>query len=429
MKTYLKVLKWLFIFYWLIISISPHIFSQKDSTILSSSYSVHQQFEISDIRTSYVSYAYRGEFDKIELSAYKPDKTELNVLLLMEKEMLLLFKKDYDNLLKTFMENEEKYYKKRNNRTFIFGYIYDNTPLANDEHFYKDSLNTAFYNYLTLNSHTYKYDINNSYLTDEEKQFLNFYIDLLIYYGDECLQHYEDNVLESGRKLVKIHPDSPYSKVAKKYKRYDYSISDWGWQASIPIITSEFPLNGETYKTMGPPVNIPYPLSLDLGWNYKNYLLQVEGGMAFTYERAVLTNNEKDENYGIPMFRGAVIGGYSFHLGDKYTITPFVGRRNLFMTIRRPDHGHNEFKAEDAPSKYYRFKFSSRNWMYGVMFDFNLNNSYECNNRISRDFHRITLGMSHIDVPLGNTHINSSMLLIKYAFGIQYQRRKGMARY
>lgn len=402
---------------------------EMDSTALQ--YNTHTK-SVPLLRHELTHYIQESRFDELEIKTETLTKKNRYILMVMEKEMLLLFSNELKDLLELIIQNEQSYYSKRNNRTFLIGYMYDIPKYAAEKH-YLDRLSKAFLNYLALNDYTYKARIAESNLSEEEKLFLYFYIDLLIHYSELCSKHYENNVLDSGAELAKKYPNSRYTNLAKKYKRYEYSVSDWGWNINVPVISTEIPLKKDMYETIKPMFNFPFT-TIGMGMSYKNFALEVEGGLATAKEEAVLTLDERDVTKSLESYRSSLILGYRFHINENFTLMPFIGRRHLSMQTRRDDHDYNEMndlEDSDPEKKYHKFNFSSRSWYYGLAFDFNGNQSeyYECGKRISRDYHRLTIGLTKFDVPLGKSHVSGNMLVFQYTWGFHFQNRKGIARY
>lgn len=387
---------------------------------------------IYSIRNSYINHIKTEKFDSIRVEIVSIEFSRpINALMLIEEELLMLFKQDYSSLVDTIFMNETRFFSERNHRTFLIGYRFDNTKYINDELYFEDLLNKAFLSYLLHNKHVIKSKVENSHLSNEKKLFLYYYIDLMIYYSDRCSKQFERKVLDSGEELVKKYPTTTYADFARKYKRYTYSLSDWGWNAYIPGLTTEIPLKESMYNTIGPLFNIPFISAVGLGWNYKDFLLEAEGGYSWTPERSVLTSNEKDTSRFINAFRYSLVAGYRFNIGDHFTITPFVGRRHLAMLVKRKDHSFIEANPEYESPKFIHFNFSSRAWYYGLTLEFNSKPEYlyDCGERYSRMYHRLTVGLTSFDVPMGNAHVNGNMLVVQYAIGWQQQRRKGLARF
>ncbi len=352
-------------------------------------------------------------------SALHNDVREFRLLMIMEKELLLLIQGDYKQLLHEIEKNELLYFSQRNNRTYIIGYRFRRPPHTFAEDSFLDPFNRALLTYLELNAHQIKMAIKNAGLRNDEMNFLLYYLHLNIHYLDTCNERNKEILYDYTEEFMKRFKYSKYASMVEKYTPYRTGRSSWGSEFTIGLMGGYF-IGPGTFKEHASTFLTYLPIGF--GVNYNNFYANIQGSWSsFKFDYDGL---EKHNMYS-PFFggNGMATVGYTFHVpNSNVTISPFVGT-NRFAFIGMVSE-KEEFAKEDATAS--SFTWRSRAPIYGVNIDLNFSDRRLCNTvqRESRAFHRFQLGVSSFSASKGADLFEGNIFFIQYVVGFQSQNQR-----
>jgi hypothetical protein len=336
-----------------------------------------------------------------------------NILMIMEQEMLLLLKQEYERLLPLIKLHEEELFRSRNNRTYLIGYRFQRAPFEYAEKSYHDEFNQSMINHLKHNEQKIINEIKAAKLIEEDEYFLIYFLHLNMYYGDVCMEYFEDKMLASAHALAEKFPSSKYLPFIKKYSRYKKATANWGRDISYIVGGFSTPVNGnygDHFSTSGNFLGIGY------GMNFRNVFAKFEISFSETKVHTPLFEGYKhlwNKTFGGSATRFYL--GYSFHFNDVVTLSPFVGYDN------RRTSGKIELLTNTSVQKY--LEHNQNSLMLGLNIDLNAINDFRCSgDRVRRVYHRFQLGVSSVNVPFGSKHLSSNMFFMQYSFGFNRQR-------
>jgi hypothetical protein len=337
---------------------------------------------------------------------------EYNLLLVMEQEIMMLLKQDYEELLTAIMDHELDLFRSRNNRTYLIGFRFQSKPYEYAEKSFGDEFNQTLLSHLNFQSENIIRNIQNSNLTEEERLFLIYFMHLNIYYGDKCSGHFEKNMLEAARIFSEKFPSSKYLRLIRKYSKYYKSGANWGTDFSFILGGFSAPVSGNGGEYFQPTANF---LGLGYGLNYKNAFIKYELSFSETKMKQSLFDGYKHLNNNAFKGRSSrFYVGYSFHVNELVTLSPFVG----FDTRRTK----GEIELIDNNSVKHGLEHHQNSLMFGLNIDLG-DNIYRCDGtRANRIYQRFQLGVSSIDVPFGSKLLSSKMFFMQYSFGFHNQR-------
>lgn len=389
--------------------------------------------ELELLRNYYVRFLEKERFYQIETVANVKYSGIYNVLMIMEQEMLLLLEGKHKRLLTVIRNNELEYFLKRNERTYLIGYMYDSAPYRFAEKRYMDKFNRAMLNYVMFNEYRLKKQVSeNRKLSKSEVLFLHFYIDLLIHYNDPCNKRNEHKVLDSAKELVKRYPYNKFSMIAKKYKQFEYSFSDWSLGVNSPI-GIETPISKELNKYSSTMFRFPIvALGLEVGFKQLLFYSDFSFNIHTLNTSISQVNEEKNRDFG---FLYSNFGfAYRFKLNDRIEIQPYISRRFLASAYNIEYHDDyylnpTKYESEDVSPEIYHLPYRSSSLSYGVSLEFGFGKETFCDRPFSRGYHRFQIGFSSLELFHKDRHITGSTMIFQYSIGYRLQRRKGMAWY
>lgn len=337
---------------------------------------------------------------------------EYNLLLVMEQEIIMLLKQDYNLLLPTILENDKELFRARNNRTYLIGFRFQSNPYQYAERSFDDEFSKTLLRHLNFQSENIIRNIQESNLTEEERLFLIYYTHLNIYYSDPCSGHFEKNMLEAARIFSEKFPSSKYLRLIRKYSKYYKSPANWGRDFSIILVGFSAPVGGNAGDYFKPTANF---LGIGYGLNYKNAFIKSEFSFSETKMKQNLFDGYKHLNNNAFKGRSSrFYFGYSFHVNELLTLSPFVGLDN-----RRTKGG---VELIDDYNVKHGLEYNENSFMFGVNIDLG-DNLYRCDgSRANRIYQRFQLGVSSINAPFGSKLLSSKMFFMQYSFGFQNQR-------
>ena len=347
-----------------------------------------------------------------------------NLLMVWEQELMLLINGDYKKLINDIEVNERKYYHSRNNRTNLIGFRFHEPPYLYAEQQKGDKFNKAILNYLELNRKQIEIDISHSKLSEEEKSFLIFYLQLSIFYNEECQDRNQDLLGDKAKKFMNKFSDSEYARIVKKYASFKAYQSDWtlGYNATPTGIGVAHTKNEGSH--LGTVTNF---FHLGVSTSYKNFFIQASGGLS----GMSIEDNNIYSNYDLHTdnigFSGDLTLGYNFHASDfSHTISPFIGIMGTSLTssIIKPgympeEHSLSEFKVGEL-------KMNNRAPYIGINFDFNRNLSTFCygENLRSRTYNRFQIGVTNKSIPMGANLSEGGYVFLRWTYGIDQETER-----
>ena len=402
MKNTIKKLKRLLMGMFLAI-IPIEVFSQKSS------------FERQ--RTKQIQLIQEKKYEEIKFthrwfSWEEKNMTEYNLLLVMEQEIVMLLRQDYNDLLPTILHNESNLFRARNNRTYLIGFRFKDKPFEYAEQAFGDSYNNTLLSHLNYQKQVVIDNIQKADLTEEERLFLIYFTHLNIYYSDPCSGHFEKNMLEAARIFSEKFPSSKYLRLIRKYSKYYKSTADWGRDFSIILGGFSAPIGGNAGEYFQPTANF---LGIGYGLNYKNAFIKSEFSFSETKMKKSLFDGYKHlKNNAFKGWSTRFYVGYSFHVNELVTLSPFVGLDN------RRTKGEVELIENHSVKK--GLEHNQNSLMFGVNIDLG-ENAYRCDGtRTNRVYSRFQLGVSSVDAPFATKLLSSKMLFMQFSFGFHTQR-------
>lgn len=405
--------------------------------IISVSFTYSQYGEVRNKRNEMVSLVEAEKFSEITLSeVYKtpPNGTEnsYNLLLMMEFEVLEILKGNFNKAITLILNNEKDYFSKtkktrygersrnRPNRTHLMGHRFEQPPFIFAERSFSDKFNKALLGYLEINAVKIKEQISISNLSEAEKSFLNYYINLSVYYKDHCIGREQERVHESAERLINDHPNSQFASFAQKYTTTHYSTSNWGREWSY-IAYGRFTLLDGDARSYSRGLNTY--TGIGYGWNYKNIFIKgAISNVSMNLEKEVFNNYQiQSQNSDVNYFKGGfyqLYAGYSFHIGNRFTVSPYVGRKWARL--------NNRLAPKDQSNDSIDVRFDISDYMAGITIDVNFFSHQLCGEtkRKFRHYQRINIGVSRIDAVISSHRFGSPMLFFQYSFGFQLNRNR-----
>lgn len=398
--------------------------------IISNSRSFAQYTEIKNKRDEMVSLIQEERFDEISFSSkYETKWSKLTEtyhnLLIMEHEVLNILKGNYHEAVELIIYNEYEYFSRRNNRTYLIGDRFIEPPFKFSEQSFGDTFNSELLKYLDQNNHRIKQEILASDMTDMNKMFLIYYIDLSIYYKDKCIGLEQERAIKSAEDIVKKHPNSKAAHIAKKYSNTHYKTSKWGREVSFIPYGKYSTLNADAKKYTD---GINSFIGIGYGWNFGNIFIKGNASVASMELKKEVFNdyyvksfNSQNNNFTGGNYQ--LYAGYSFHIGDQFTISPYIGK--TWTSLGRK-------LAPKIPSNDSLYvKMDMTDYMIGVTFDLNFQNKRLCNDPIrkSRGYHRLNIGLTRTDASISTHRFGSPMLFFQYSIGFHANRTRGVTRF
>lgn len=377
------------------------------------------------------------KFSEITLSeVYKttPNGTEnsYNLLLIMEFEVLEILKGNFNKAITLILNNEKDYFNKnkktrygersrnRPNRTHLMGHRFEQPPFIFAERLFGDKLNKALLGQMEVKADKVKQEISTSKLSEIEKSFLYYYIDLSIYYRDRCIGREQERVFESAEYLIENYSDSPFASFAQKYTTTHYSTSNWGREWSY-MAYGRFTLLEDDSRSYSRGLNTY--TGLGYGWNYKNIFIKgAISNISMKLEKEVFNDYQiQPQNSDVNYFKGVfyqLYAGYSFHFGNRFTISPYVGKKWARL--------NNRLAPKDQSNDSIDVRFDISDYMAGITIDVNFFSHQLCGEtkRKFRHYQRINIGVSRIDAVISSHRFSSPMLFFQYSFGFQLNRNR-----
>ena len=253
--------------------------------------------------------------------------TDTAYLRMEEEELLLLITKQYDVLLQDILNRHTVFSNLTNSRRLIdrkdkqtrriYRYI-ENYFLWN-----KDNLYPALTNYLQNNQNEIRNNINNSNLTDEEKDFLLLFYDYFFTINDLRNFEQEQKMLADARLFNAKYPASKYLNFVNRYINIEYQTRDWGVAGYFTLGTNLFTNNLQNY------FHNPLVMYLCLELNDKRFNFSGEFGVGNRWYSKIKqdffydTLWQENDKFNFVIF--AVTAGYDLYKTDKFNISPFLG--------------------------------------------------------------------------------------------------------
>ncbi len=386
---------------------------------------VFAPFEILSQRSSFerqrkaqIALLERGKYNEVkaknEWYSWQTRTTQgYNILMITEQEMLLLLRKDYERLLHLIKVHEEELFRSRNNRTYLIGYRFQRPPFEYAEQSFHDEFNRTMINHLKHNEQKIVDEIKAADLPEEDEYFLIYFLHLNMYYGDVCMEYFEDKMLASAHALAEKYPSSKYLPFIKKYSRYKKATANWGRDISYIVAGFSTPVNGNAGDYFATSANFA---GMGYGMNFRNVFAKFEISFSETKVRNNIFDDYKHlNNNAFQGFATRYYLGYSFHLNDVVTLSPFIGYDN------RRTSGKIELLTDTTVQK--SLEHNENSLMFGLNIDLNAINDFRClGDRVRRVYHRFQLGVSSVNVPFGSKHLSSNMFFMQYSFGFHRQR-------
>lgn len=352
------------------------------------------------------------EFSKILLSKKvyvknMGDTVRANVLRIWEREMVLLFEKNYTRLPSIILYNNEEYYSNQLKRVRINASLRRYFPYYYVEGFLvKDSLEATIFSYLKRKHKTILLDISGSdVLSAEEKSFLHSYVLMYLYYAyDECSEEVRDELLNKAKTHVFRFPVSIYNDFIKKLiLDHEYS-SQTNFESALAPIRFYFPISGDLGYDIQSKLNL---FHYNLGLSYKNAFIKASGGFSFLKFKDY---HVPEDNLGILGLSGQLVVGHDFHFGEynDWTISPFIGINYMIFRERILELSSNNILYDDLSS------------IFGINIDLNYSFDADCDENVvnSRKFHRLQLGLSPMALSTSG-HESGVALMFQYSVGFQ----------
>ena len=368
-----------------------------------------QENSFSSERMNQVQLIFDKRYDEIQFTSSRSNETTTpyNLLLVSEQEVVMLLKGEYDKLLLKIKEHEEKLFNRRNNRTYLIGRRFKVKPYEYAERSFSDEFNKALLNHLRFQVEEITNKINNSSLSEEDKQFLIYFMYLNIYYSDMCSSHLNQQALQKAYSFSKNYPSSKYLDFIKKYSSYEHSISDWGFDISIPSLGASVPLGGTGSEYFKPSWNY---VGIGLGIHYKRMFLNYEISFLVSSVKKSIVDGYKHLSISFSGRSTRYYIGYPFYLNDNWTIAPILGfdnRRTLGVIELEENHEVKKLIYHDENAL-----------MAGLNIEYKFAGEDICEgDRAGGLYHRFQLGVSSINAPFGTKLISSKTFIIQYSIG------------
>ena len=408
------------IFLWLISMIPGHIEAQSSSN------------STQDIRDIIAIYFEDYTIDQVEevilalpkLNQETKKSTGNYALMVWEQELVELINGDYEKVLEDIIANEQDYYRERNNRTYLRGYRFNNTPHFPVERMMGDDFNKALLRYLELNRTKHEMKINFSSLTDSEKSFLVFYLRLSIFYNGKCQDYSQELMGDAARDFMREHSSSIYADIVKKYGSFKAYQSDWKTGVNFSLMGIGVPVKNSPNSNLGSIIDLGH---IGFSASYKNFFGEISGGFSGI---GIYHSNDIYQDYEVSSGIGGVWDltfGYNFHSrNDRFTISPFVGIMgySFAVDVLKPGydsevHDYSDFKVDTVTLR-------NRSTYAGVNIDFNRVLRYRCDGEqlMSRGYQRFQFGVTSSSVPIASTLSESTHLFFRYIRGIESERER-----
>ncbi len=343
------------------------------------------------------------------------DTVRLNLLRIWEREMVTLFKGDFNQLLRQIAYNDLEFFNERQKRTLIkwkyrrhYPYHYVEQNLRND------LMEKVIFEYLMQYHVAIREAIQNSDALDvEEQSFLQVYLQLYLYYANEdCPEHIFTDLLSMAKQHEQRFPLSLYNDFISNYI-LEYSFpSDFNAEVSLTPFGYYRALTGELSDDIQSQLNFVH---VGIGRNYKNVFAKVSGGFSFLRLNGY---HDPDDELGIPGLSGQFVIGYELHSlsNPNWTFSPFIGVNYMLYRDRLLSLKKEGIIYEDLSP------------LIGINIEYSIDRVKRCmeNSYYSRRFHRLQIGFSPM-VFNRSGHDNGFAMQLQYSFGNQRNiKRRGI---
>lgn len=236
----------------------------------------------------------------------------------MEKEWVFLITNQFDSLLTTIQRNESFLSLINIKRAAYHEDVPEEyksvIPVVEDR--FNKQLSRQIYNERSYIQNA----INTSDLSDEDKDFLNYFLIFTIHQIKICDDDHQKETFKLGQEFIEKYEDSKYKRFIEKYSSTFKTWSNSGW---------EYVLKGNTYRfTGGLGEHLSPTLLAGFQLSYTKKKWYFSGTISFGRNRAekgffhhILLEENRRFN---TMSAGFSVGNHVLLL-EKWTVTPYIG--------------------------------------------------------------------------------------------------------